>query len=95
MKVLNECGPWRREPPRIVLKGRCPRCKDPDGIDEWIPEEVSPVLLDRAIDQISEVDLAADTPQEYVRCQCHVDHDATKENKGCGAQGLVPVVVVS
>jgi hypothetical protein len=75
------------------LKGRCPRCKDPDGIDEWIPEEVSPGVLKRAIDQISEVDLA-DTRQENVRW-CHVAHDSTKENKGCGAQGLVPVVVLS
>ena len=92
IKVLDSCGPWRRESPRLVLQGPCPRCKDKDGIDEWIPEEVSPEVL--AEDGATRADVA-DTAEEYVWCQCSLPHDATKTNKGCGAQGFVPVVIKS
>ena len=103
VKVLAKCGYWRRKPPRIVLIGPCPRCKDADGIDEWIPEETYPNVLKVEADdldavtmeEVSRVKLTEDTLTEFVRCQCHVAHDTTGKNKGCGAQGRVPVVVAS
>jgi hypothetical protein len=93
MKVIRECGPWKRSGPRLVLEGPCPRCKDEDGISETVPTDVWDSAAKVA--DIAEMEnLEGDTPQEYVRCRCRQPHDKTKTNKGCGGNGLVPVVVV-
>jgi hypothetical protein len=116
LKVLQQCGPWQHQGSRLVLQGTCPRCKDQDGISEWLPVSVwatgLKVAADASNDDVARAvedahaaaenaqaaganDAPKPTPEEYVRCQCSQPHDATKAQKGCGANGLVPVVVVS
>lgn len=94
LKVLKACGYWRHEPPRIVLTGPCPRCHDPQGIDEWIPDEVPPTSVKQSVDSLAEADIPDSTPEEYVTCHCRVAHTgAPDKTTGCGGQGFVKVVI--
>jgi hypothetical protein len=72
-------GGWVNEPAsgRLLLRGVCPRCEDPESISEWL-------------DDVWGTADAATT--DYVQCRCVGDHPGRPATEvGCGARGQVEV----